>query len=292
MRSLREHGVFWPLSLTVMVTLLGLQLYLTPWQEAEKKLEQMRYLPNGEYLRIASLGYRELLADMLWIQAIQVMGEKKVSDSNGQWLYRVLDSITTIDPQFVRAYEAGGLALTTLVVLPEESNQLLKKGILNNPTEWKLPFLLGINYYYELYDDATAAQYMMQASQVRGAPAMLGTLAANLFVSARSPQQAVDILAAMYRHTTDESAKKLLEVRLRLVLTERDLQLLEYAIVEYQKQMGHFPGSLDALVQSHVLKTLPEEPSGGRYIYDARTGTVSSSTMAERLTLTGRRRGK
>ncbi|MFO0775988.1 MAG: hypothetical protein U0223_00045, partial [Nitrospira sp.] len=91
---------------------------------------------------------------------------------------------------------------------------------------------------------------------------------------------------------TDESAKKLLEVRLRLVLTERDLQLLEHAIVEYQKQMGHFPGSLDALVQSHVLKTLPEEPSGGRYIYDVRTGTVSSSTMAERLTLTGRRRGK
>jgi hypothetical protein len=292
MKSLREHGILWLLSLMLLGMLLGLQVYLKPWQESEKKLEQMRYLPNGEYLRIASLGYRELLADMLWIQAIQVMGEKKLSDSSGQWLYRALDSITTIDPHFVRAYEAGGLALTTLVVLPEESNRLLKKGMQNNPAEWKLPFLLGINYYYELYDDATAADYMVQASRVNGAPAMLGTLAANLFVSAHSPQQAADILGAMYRNTTDESAKQLLEVRLRLVLTERDLQLLEHVIVQYQKQIGRLPASLDDLVRSHLLTTLPEEPSGGRYVYDARTGAVSSSTMAERLTLTGRRRGR
>lgn len=292
MKSFRKHMAFWPLSLLIFGMLLGLQVYLKPWQQSEKKLEQMRYLPNGEYLRVASLGYRELLADMLWIQAIQVMGERKISDSSGQWLFRALDSITTIDPHFVRAYEAGGLALTTLVVLPEESNQLLKKGILNNPTEWKLPFLLGINYYYELYDDATAARYMVQASQINGAPAMLGTLAANLFLSARSPQQAADILAAMYRNTTDESAKKLLEVRLRLVLTERDLQSLEQVIAQYQKQTGHFPASLDDLVGSHLLTSLPDEPSGGRYIYEARTGAVSSSTMTERLTLTGRRRGK
>ena len=61
------------------------------------------------------------------------MGEHKVSDAAGRWLYRAFDIITTLDPKFVRVYEAGGLALTTLVVLPEESNQLLMKGIERNP---------------------------------------------------------------------------------------------------------------------------------------------------------------
>ena len=199
MKVWRDQLSFWLMSAAMMGLLIALQVSLKPWQETDKKLERLIYLPDAEYLKIASLGYRELLADLLWIQSIQVMGEKKVSESSGRWLYRALDIITTLDPKFVRAYEAGGLALTTLVVLPEESNQLMMKGMQHNPTEWKLPFLIGINYYYELYDDAKAAEYMSQASRLPGAPSSLATLAANLYVSGHSPQQAVDLLAALYR---------------------------------------------------------------------------------------------
>ena len=56
---------------------------------------------------------------------------------------------------------------------------------------------------------------MSQASRLRGAPSSLTTLAANLYVSGHSPQHAVDLLAALYEKATDESAKKLLETRLR-----------------------------------------------------------------------------
>src|SRR5262249_4207687 len=151
----------------------------------------------------------------------------------GRWLYRAFDIITTLDPKFVRVYEAGGLALTTLVVLPEESNELLMKGVDHNAGEWRLPFYLGINYYFELSDDAKAAEYMAQASRVPGAPAGLVPIAANLFASAKSPQQAVEILAAAYQHTTDESAKQLLELRLKIMLAERDVVMLEQAIHRY-----------------------------------------------------------
>ena len=149
MKVWRDQLSFWLMSAAMMGLLIALQVSLKPWQETDKKLERLLYLPDAEYLKIASLGYRELLADLLWIQSIQIMGEKKVSESSGRWLYRALDIITTLDSKFVRAYEAGGLALTTLVVLPLESNQLMMKGMQHNPTEWKLPFLIGINYYYE-----------------------------------------------------------------------------------------------------------------------------------------------
>ena len=271
-------------------TLIALQVHLGQWQVPEKKIEHLMYLPDADYLHLASMGYQELVADALWLQAIQVMGERKVSDAAGRWLYRAFDIITTLDPKFVRAYEAGGLALTTLVVLPEESNRLLLKGIEHNPAEWKLLFYLGINYYFELYDDAKAAEYMAQASRVPGAPAGLVAIAANLFASAKSPQQAVDILATAYHNTTDESAKQLLELRLKIMLAERDVVMLEQAINRYTALQGRRPARLEDLVTTGLLQELPQEPAGGRYVYDATTGVVSSSEFPERPKMTGRRR--
>ncbi len=292
MKVCRDQVSFWLISATMMGLLVALQLSLKPWQETDKKLERLLYLPDAEYLKIASLGYRELIADLIWIQSIQVMGEKKVSEASGRWLYRALDIITTLDPKFVRAYEAGGLALTTLVVLPEESNQLMMKGMRHNPTEWKLPFLIGINYYYEMYDDAKAADYMSQASRLPGAPSSLATLAANLYVSGHSPQQAVNLLSDLYEKATDESARKLLEIRLKIILTERDLYLLEQAIGLYRKQHGQYPPRLETLVEGGLLPALPLEASGGRYLYDLKSGAVSSSELTERFKMTGRRRNR
>ncbi len=270
--------------------LIALQVHLGKWEVVDKKLEQLMYLPDGEYLKVASLGQRELVADLLWLQAIQVMGERKVSEAAGHWLYRAFDIITTLDPQFVRAYEAGGLALTTLVVLPEESNRLLMKGAQHNPMEWKLPFYLGINWYFEMFDDAKAAEFIAQASRLPGAPAGLVPMAANLFASAKSPQQAVDILAVAYQNTKDEEARKLLEIRLKIMLTERDLVVLEQAVERYRSTQGQLPRRLEDLVAAGLLAALPTEPGGGRYLYDSASGAVSSSELPERPKMTAKRR--
>ena len=280
------------MSALVLGMLIALQVHLGQWQAPEKKLEHLLYLPDAEYLQIASMGYQELVADLIWLQAIQVMAERKVSDAAGRWLYRAFDIITTLDPKFVRVYEAGGLALTTLVVLPEESNQLLLKGVEHNPTEWKLPFYLGINYYFELSDDAKAGEYMAQASRVPGAPAGLVPIAANLFASAKSPQQAVEILATAYQNTTDEDAKKLLELRLKIMLAERDVVVLEQAINRYGSLHGRLPVRLEDLVATGLLHELPQEPGGGQYVYDATSGAVSSSEFPERPKLTAKRRSR
>jgi hypothetical protein len=292
MMLVRRWGSLWLASAIFVIALVAFQIHLSQWNGTTQKIEQFMYLPNGEYLRIACLGYRELVADLLWIQAIQVMGERNVSETAGRWLYRALDTITTLDPKFVRVYEAGGLALTTLVVLPEESNRLLKKGALHNPGEWKLPFLLGINYYFELYDDAKAAEYISEASRLRGAPPILSTLAANLYVAAKSPQQAVDLLTAVYQNTSDENAKQLLEQRLKIVIVERDLQLLEHAIDRYRELHGRLPDRIADLEGPGLLRQLPIEPSGARYLYDSSTGSVASSEMKERFKLSGRRRNR
>ena len=292
MSPIPRSSALWVTGAILAVFLGVLQISLTHWNHSRPKLQQLTYLPSGDYLRVASLGFRELAADILWLQAIQMIGEQKLSEDDGLWLYHALDRITTLDPKFVRAYEAGSHALCILVVLPEESNRLLEKGIKHNPLEWKLPFLLGINYYFELGDDEKAAAAMARASSLPGAPESLVRLAAKLFVSARSPQQAVELLAKVYEETSDENVRRTLEVRLKESIVERDLQILEQAIGRYQSNYSRRPERLESLVGPGLLRELPKEPFGGRYLYEPTTGTVRSSEVAERMRIPVRRRSQ
>jgi len=291
MTAIPRQLALWTTGIALAICLGALQIPLTLWASSNPKLQQLTYLPSGDYLRMASLGYRELAADLLWLQTIQVMGKQKLSEEDGHRLYEALDRITTIDPKFVRAYEAGGHALCILVVLPEESNRLLKKGIQHNPLEWKLPFILGINYYFELGDDEKAAEAMALASRLPGAPEGLVRFAAKLFVTAKSPQQAVELLAKVHEETSDENARKMLEIRLKESIVERDLQILEEAIGQYQANYLRLPQQLENLVGPGLLRGLPKEPFGGRYLYEPTTGIVRSSEVSERMRITARRRG-
>ncbi len=278
------------MGLLLVVGLHRLQVRIDEQRAVTPKLQRFMYLPQGEYLRVAVLGYEQVVADLLWIQAIQAMGERKVTEEAGHWIYRALDVITTLDPKFVRVYEAGGIALVTLVVLVEESNRILEKGIQYNPDVWMLPYLLGFNYYFELHDDANAADYIARASRLPGAPEYLAQLAARLYVSAREPQVAIDFLARMYEQTSDEKVKSVLEQRLKEVVVERDLQLLEEAVSRYRERYKRAPERLEDLVGPGVLRALPREPFGGRYLYDPQTQAVRSSERKERLTVYGKRR--
>ncbi len=292
MSPIPRSSALWVTGAILAIFLGVLQISLTHWNHSRPKLQQLTYLPSGDYLRVASLGFRELAADILWLQAIQMIGEQKLSEDDGHWLYHAVDRITTLDPKFVRAYEAGSHALCILVVLPEESNRLLEKGIKHNPLEWKLPFLLGINYHFELGDDEKAAAAMARASSLPGAPESLVRLAAKLFVSARSPQQAVELLAKVYEETSDENVRRTLEVRLKESIVERDLQILEQAIGRYQSNYSRRPERLESLVGPGLLRELPKEPFGGRYLYEPTTGTVRSSEVAERMRIPVRRRSQ
>ncbi len=255
-------------------------------------LQRSSYVPDGHLLKVAALGYREVVADVLWLQVIQAMGDKHVSPETGRWIYHTLDVVTTLDPTFVRAYEAGAHALCTMVVMPEESNRLLEKGIRHNPREWRLPFLLGFNLYFELGDNQKAAEAMAMAARLPGAPEVIAQLAAKLLVSAKSPQQAVELLANIYENTSDENLKQVLDQRLREAIVERDLFLLEDAIGRFYAQHSQRPAGLEQLVQAGLLRELPQEPFGGQYHYNADTGAVRSTEVKERMRMTFRKRGQ
>src|SRR3990172_9047263 len=69
--------------------------------------QELAYLPRGDVLRVAALGYDSLFADLLWLNVVQVMGEKRSEERNAEWIYQALDLVTTLDPKFDYVYQLG-----------------------------------------------------------------------------------------------------------------------------------------------------------------------------------------
>jgi hypothetical protein len=67
------------------------------------------------------------------------------------------------------------------------------------------------------------------------------------------------------------------------VIIERDLLMLESAVEAYRTQHRALPATLTDLVVAGAFPSLPQEPFGGDYRLDPKTGSVSSSTHPERL---------
>jgi tetratricopeptide (TPR) repeat protein len=202
------------------------------------KIDEKFNLPSPEITKVASIGYDNFVADILWLQLIQYFGRTTDVDIILPELYSLINNIITLDPKFIDAYIFGAYAL----VDNKEFNKavdILEKGSENNPDEWYLPYQLGFMYYIYLKNKATAAHYLDKASERKGAPVFLKKLAATLYTDAGSD---IDIKTQLWQSVYDKAKqtgdqvnlekayKKLAELKV-----EKDLDTLKNAIRKYQE---------------------------------------------------------
>lgn len=247
--------------------------------------EKLLLLPKGELLKPILLGYAQLGADFVWLEFIQVLGSDNVREQDYEWMRHALDVVTTLDPQFVEAYDLGGVIFAELGKHVDWSNALLEKGMTANPQAWRLPFLLGFNHFFHLHDYSRAAIYLSKAARLPGSPAYIPELAARLYVQADKPEIALRFLETMQRETRDPAILAALDRRRGEVLIERDVTLIKRSIADHLAQYGSLPTSLEQLVERGLLRSLPVEPFGGTYQFDPSTGLVNSTTHPQRLRL-------
>jgi hypothetical protein len=246
---------------------------------------QLRLLPNGALVKPMVLGYHHVAADLLWLNIVQVLGEREVRQADYEWLFHSLDVATTLDPHHVYAYDVGGVVLAELAGRVDWSNSLLEKGLAANPEAWRLPFQLGFNAFFHQQDYVRAADYMAIAARLLGRPSYVPELAARLYVEGKQPSLALDFLDVMERQTDDAQILAVLERRKAEVILERDLTMLEEAVQGYITRVGRGPETFDALIHAGDLAVLPVEPFGGVYRLDVEQGTVTSTTHQTRMRL-------
>lgn len=279
----KRNGIHALCGLILLAGASGLLQILDHERNAVARAEQLAYLPKGEYLKLAVLGYRQVVADMIWLQAVQHIGAKRDTQLGYRWTYHAVDVLTDLDPTFVPPYQATGLFLGVLVGRQEEGLAILRKGILHNPSIWQLPFLAGYISYYELCDPVAGGEYFRIAAQIPGAPSYLPRLAARMTVESGDPTAALEFLDRFSRSVTDERVREALLQRMKEIVQEKDLRFLEEAVSRYRAKYEQFPTKVEDLMLRGIIQQLPVDPLGGQYQVDVLTGGVSASSKRERL---------
>lgn len=271
------------LFLLIISSLVLLQLKLDNIKGDFKKVEELEFLPKPEIVKLMVLGYDQIVADILWLRVIQYIGERVQTEKGWQWFIHTLDIITYLDPQFVYAYQFGGLILSVIASKPVESNSFLLKGMEIDNERWVFPFLIGYNYFDYFKDYRKAAMYIGIASRLEGSPFFLTQFAARLYATAGTPENGIVFLEQMIKSTDDETARGKLETRLKELIIERDINILERCVKIFKDTYGYIPESLKSLVQKGIIKYLPEDPFGGYYYLDKEKQIVKTSSRKERL---------
>jgi hypothetical protein len=250
---------------------------------AETRAGELSYLPKGEYLKVAVLGYRQAAGDLIWLRAVQHLGEMRQTEQGYRWAYHAIDVVTDLDPQFWFAYLAGGTVLSVWGGMVSEGLDLLIKGMRHNPEVWQLPFYAGYDYFYEMCDSASGAQYLKIAASLPGAPSYLPKLVARLSVEAGDHAAAVEFLEEFIQRTQDERLREALTVRLKEVIFEREVSILEDAVKRFARDHGRYPSRIEDLLNAGIIARVPTEPFGGTYRVSQSDGSIQSTERRERL---------
>jgi tetratricopeptide (TPR) repeat protein len=255
-------------ALIALLVALGLGGYLVNQRlegsrEAAKATGDVGPLPDGKALRVLSLGFDRVVADLFWVRTVYYIGDDQSDAVGYPEAARLADFVTDIDPGFRTVYVVMSGAITVLQGDPDAAIELLQKGI-RHVEHWKLHFLLGFTYFVEKLDYERAAVEMQTAAE-KGGPPYLPLLASRLYADAGDPQTALAFIQARLREESNPDARDALQERYKSLWIARDLVRIDDAIEAYEETRNAMPRSIAELLEAGLLEHEPRDPAGGTY---------------------------
>jgi tetratricopeptide (TPR) repeat protein len=241
----------------VIVCGLGASAGLSRWLDARRPRAEVQLAQASDELylkpeqaRRLSLGFNAFAADWYWMRTLQYVGRKVTSHKdaiqiddlsalNLKILAPLLENATTLDPQFLAAYQYGAVVLPAVDV--DAAVKLINKGINANPQAWRLHSYLGY-IYWQRNRFQEASEAYAAAARIPGAPAWLHTMSAQMATKGGSRDTARTIYQNMYQQTDDEQMKKLALSRLLQLQSFDEMDALRRTALEpYRAQSGSCP---------------------------------------------------
>jgi tetratricopeptide (TPR) repeat protein len=230
-------------------------------------------LRSGKLLKVMSLEYAPLMADLYWTRVVQYYGDKAVHrDSNFELLWPLLDVTTTLDPNLLVAYRFGSMFLSENAPQgagrPDLAIQLIQRGIQANPEYWRFYEDLGFIYYFELQDYGKAAAAFLEGSKNPDAKTWMKVLAAKVSEQGDNSETSAFLWNDIYTTTTDPQMKENAATHLQLLKSDEDCKAIDAVSIDFEKKNSRKPSSMQELVSAGMLKGVPADPTGHSYVLD------------------------
>lgn len=238
---------------------------------------------NGKTARRISLSFNGLAADWYWMRSLQYVGRKIINDNdvpldqlgllNLKLLAPLLDTATTLDPEFQDPYEYAAIVLPSIDV--NEAIRITKKGIAANPNAWRLYQHLGY-IYWQQHDYQAASEIYGRGAQIADAPPWMEAMKAKMAADGRSRSTAREIYTRMYEQSADEKVRDMARKHLLQLDSLDQREYLRKLLAAYQARTGKCPSSWQEV--EPVFRALriavdasgaPLDPSGTPYVLRA-----------------------
>jgi tetratricopeptide (TPR) repeat protein len=254
--------------------------------------EYRSYLvPSSAQMKVMSLGYRNLWADLLFLWAIQYYDWYNRSVRWG-YLEHTFDVITDLDPKYQDAYIIGSL-FAFMGLKWDIIYTLEDKGIRLNPTNYIIPYDAGCTALFSEKNYPRAVKYFRIAYERNPNKAILASFLARAYQfsgdSASSLAFWKDIFIR-YKDSTSPEANYYRSTAARHVwdLTiALDSERVKAAAETYRAKVGSSPPTLSSLVHAGLLPEVPLDPTGRNYAFDPATGAITCTSPFDVKTIVG-----
>jgi tetratricopeptide (TPR) repeat protein len=244
---------------------------------------------EGANLKGYALGFEGLLADWYWMKSLQYVGAKLVNSKedlsldnlkplNPRLLYPYLDNATTLDSRFMSVYEYGAVVLPAID--NEQAIKLTRKGIDNNPNQWRLYQHLGY-IYWRLNDYENAATVYEKGSLIDGAPIFMKQMAAKMKTEGGSRETAREIYREMFEKSEDAQIRDLTALRLLQLDSLDEREIVQKTLSDFKLKNNRCANNWNEIFPLLKTARLPNgrdfaidksnnlvDPSGAPYILD------------------------
>ncbi|HXN93173.1 MAG TPA: hypothetical protein VN879_01640, partial [Candidatus Acidoferrales bacterium] len=257
-----EKTIAWVLLLVLPFGFAGIWRLQHAIDAQRESLSQERddvLLRSGKLVKVMSLEYAPLLADIYWTRVVQYYGNKRVrGQTNLELLWPLLDITTTLDPNLLISYRFGAMFLSQAAPAgagrPDLAVQLIHRGIQANPDYWRLYEDLGFVYYFDLKDYQKASDAFLEGSKKPNAQLWMKVMAAKVAAEGESFATSMFLWKDIYDSTPDPSVKKNALQHLQLLRVKEDCKQLDALADEYAKRYGKRPARMSEMVQAGLLR--------------------------------------
>lgn len=244
--------------LLVIVLCFACLIALARWMDAHRsaidtRQEEESLYVSGAAAKRMSLSFNGIIADWYWMRALQYVGRKVVAHGgaaavqldnlgalDAKLLAPLLDATTTLDPQFMSAYEYGAVVIPSID--EAAAIALLQKGIAANPSAWRLYNHLGyINW--QRHDYKAASEAYNAGARLSGAPKWMQALSARMLAEGGSRQLAREMYTRMLGEATDEQVKEMAARRLLQIESFDEQDRIRRVLSDYAARTGRCAAS-------------------------------------------------
>ncbi len=254
------------IALTLLSATTGMfRATLDRHEMSAEKLEEPVYLPRAELLRPLSLGYHNVLADVLWFRAISYFGKHYRSDRTYPWLAHICELVTDLDPRAEHVYRFAGLILPWEAGEVDAGIRILEKGVNAIPDAWDLSYYLGFLHFFFNNDGERASEYLQRSVRLPGAHPAVARLATIVTTETSGPETAMAFLRDLEQNAESQQIRDVIQRNLKEATAASILLDLDNQIEAFEKSNGRAPSSLEEMVTAGLLQGIPHDPMGGHF---------------------------